>query len=132
MKNAYGVELARSAFNNGAIGNHARYPGPFPAFSTEDYSDGMVLAGLRRAGSNGTQQFVGGYEIRINRLPDGNMQFVLDNVTSWKSVASGSHPVWWNPARFIPRIRSHWVPGRDWHQVYYWTEPPQGNCNGNQ
>lgn len=73
------------------------------------------LQGIRDAGSNPVQQFVGSYEVDIYPNYDGSITFEIYNVTSVRSALYDHGPEY-------PRADHQF--GGDMTQVYVWTEYP--------
>ena len=108
FRDAWKVNEAREFFYN-------KYSGvsDLTGASVTEYGAKFGMEGLFRAGLDPIEQFVGSYSVDIH-VVDGNLQFILRNPTSFKSLMYGIGPDW---------SRSTFRLGGNMEQTYIFTEP---------
>jgi hypothetical protein len=87
------------------------------------------LKGLRDAGMNPTQQFVGSFNWFITPNPDGTVTYTLTNDTSMTSLAYQLGVPSWSRDPFK---RGWSLPFGTTEQTYHWKEFPDGKCGCNK
>jgi RHS repeat-associated protein len=124
-----GVDKARAAW--AAKGYPATFSYPYN-FGVGDYLYDLFTL-------NGTGSFLGSYEVRITKCPDGTLRYDVINTTGWESGTRSpipgaranssiedmfrGGPRTLNPRSiFNDRMRSAYGPGGNFYQHYYWTQ----------